>query len=251
MIVPMEFLEVNPAAIHHYGYDREEFLEMCMEDICPKAMQRESLTLKNSLLQVHLKAGYEKIIVEVTAYPIDFAGRKAMQMLIRDVTEKVRAEEEKRILVHGLELFRNAPSLTKGLNACLETIRNYLGWEHSEIWMTDYQKEYIRLQTYSYTAEFEHLQEMVEPFLQKEINLTQTVYNNSRNRLTPIWLNNLHDMKDFQRTNVSDKIGIHSAISIPITYDEKHIGWMVFFSKANQIDESILTFLGEVCKQLK
>lgn len=247
----MEFLEVNPAAIHHYGYDREEFLEMCMEDICPKAMQRESLTLKNSLLQVHLKAGYEKIIVEVTAYPIDFAGRKATQMLIRDVTEKVRAEEEKRILVHGLELFRNAPSLTKGLNACLETIRNYLGWEHSEIWMTDYQKEYIRLQTYSYTAEFEHLQEMVEPFLQKEINLTQTVYNNSRNRLTPIWLNNLHDMKDFQRTNVSDKIGIHSAISIPITYDEKHIGWMVFFSKANhQIDESILTFLGEVCKQL-
>ncbi|MFY7829269.1 MAG: PAS domain S-box protein [Flectobacillus sp.] len=246
-----EFLEVNPAAIAHYGYEYEEFLEMCMEDICPNAMQHESISLKNNQLQVHLKAGYEKIIVEVTAYPIDFAGRKAMQMLIRDVTEKVRAEEEKRILVQSLELFRNAPSLTKGLKACIETIRTYLGWEHSEIWMTDYQKEYIRLQTYSYTQEFEHLYEMVSPFLNKDIHINHTIYNESHHRSMPIWLNDLHELKGFQRIALSDKIGIHTAVSVPIIYDEKHIGWMVFFSKANhQADESIIAFLAEVAKQL-
>jgi diguanylate cyclase (GGDEF)-like protein/PAS domain S-box-containing protein len=98
----LEFLEVNHAAIAHYGYTRDEFLSMRITDIrLPEDLQR----LLDEVAGVHdglnqsdprkhrLKDG-RLIDVEVISHTLQFAGRNATLCLLQDVTERSRVREE-------------------------------------------------------------------------------------------------------------------------------------------------------------
>lgn len=98
----LKFLEVNEAAIKHYGYSREEFLSMRISDIRPNRSVSQ-LQIAYELIQTRqsskniskhkLKNG-TIIDVESTWHEIDFDGRKAILVVVRDVTELKRAQEE-------------------------------------------------------------------------------------------------------------------------------------------------------------
>ena len=98
------FLAVNEAAIHHYGYSREEFLQMTIEDI---RSPEDVPTLLESVLQSqpHIElAGVCKHrtkdgavnYVEITSQALKFAGRSAQIVLANDITERRRLEEAQR-----------------------------------------------------------------------------------------------------------------------------------------------------------
>ena len=97
----LAFLEVNNAAIHNYGYSREELLQMNLKDIRPEEDIKKLLfdvSKKRPELQLSgewkhkLKNG--KIIdVEIISHTIEFNGRKAALVLALDITERKRAEE--------------------------------------------------------------------------------------------------------------------------------------------------------------
>lgn len=98
----LKFLEVNEAAVKHYGYSREEFLRMRLTDIRPDAMTSK-LQIAYELIQTRqstknttqhrLKDG-TIIDVESTWHEITFDGRKAILVVVRDITELKRAQEE-------------------------------------------------------------------------------------------------------------------------------------------------------------
>jgi PAS domain S-box-containing protein len=101
-----EFLMVNEAAIRHYGYSREEFLSMTILDILPlEDLKRAQIYLQNfSPFQTQnkdeewhhrLKNG-SLIEVEVKAHYVDIEGRKALLVVVYDVTERNRAREQLR-----------------------------------------------------------------------------------------------------------------------------------------------------------
>jgi len=115
----LRFLEVNEAAVRHYGYTQEEFLSMGLRDIRPK--EDEELLL-NDLLKIqpgpdsrqgtsrHLKKNGDISIVETTAYSIDYNNRKARLVIVNDITEKLKAEQELRISHDRLSFhIENAP----------------------------------------------------------------------------------------------------------------------------------------------
>jgi PAS domain S-box-containing protein len=95
------FLEVNQAAIHRYGYSREEFMAMRISDIRPPeevprlledvAQARSGLqysgqwrhTLKNGTL----------VEVEINSHTLTFSGRDAELVVVHDVTDRNRAEQ--------------------------------------------------------------------------------------------------------------------------------------------------------------
>lgn len=94
----LKFLDVNDAAIEHYGYSYEEFLEMDINKIRPK---EELPALKNSIKTVgkphknifhgeftHLKKNGEKIKVEIRSNSFQYKGRQAQIILVNDVTER-------------------------------------------------------------------------------------------------------------------------------------------------------------------
>jgi len=99
----LRFLEVNDAALRHYGYTREEFLSMTLKDIRP---EEDIEPLLNDITKIlagpdsrqgnwrHLKKNGEAIIVETTAHSIDYNNRKARLVIVNDVTEKLKAEQE-------------------------------------------------------------------------------------------------------------------------------------------------------------
>jgi PAS domain S-box-containing protein len=109
----LRFLDVNEAAINHYGYSREEFLAMTITDIRPEKDQENFLHHMDELRNNpdtdqkywrHVKKNGEIITVEVTAHFIDYNNRKARMAVIMDVTEKLKVEEK---LAFSEERFRS------------------------------------------------------------------------------------------------------------------------------------------------
>jgi PAS domain S-box-containing protein len=104
------FLEVNQAAVRHYGYARDEFLSMTTKDICS---QEEASRLSKYLAEVvgkrseasvghaglwhHRRKDGTLIDVEVTWSIIRFQGRDALLTMANDLTELRRAAEALKI----------------------------------------------------------------------------------------------------------------------------------------------------------
>jgi PAS domain S-box-containing protein len=98
----LRFLQVNDAAIKHYGYTNEEFLSLTVSDIRPdediEKMKEAVETNKKNIglfrgVFNHCKKNGEIIQVEIQSNNIDFNGKKAKLIIASDVTEKLKAEK--------------------------------------------------------------------------------------------------------------------------------------------------------------
>ncbi|MCY3020941.1 MAG: PAS domain S-box protein [Planctomycetota bacterium] len=96
------FLDVNDAAMRHYGYAREEFLAMSMMDIRPPEdvpRAREFVAKLapglhvNPMLFRHRKKDGSLIDVETAGYTFAHGGQRISLVLSYDVTERRRAED--------------------------------------------------------------------------------------------------------------------------------------------------------------
>jgi PAS domain S-box-containing protein len=99
----LRFLDVNQAAELHYGWSRDEFLQLTVRDIlAPEQMtaSRRQPTLfdpwNNHIIQHHRKRNGEEIDVEIILHTMQFSGRSAAIVLANDVTQRLRAEAELR-----------------------------------------------------------------------------------------------------------------------------------------------------------
>jgi len=96
----LRFLAVNETAIAHYGYSREEFLDMTLEDIRPREDARGVLarvTTRGSGatkpgLWRHLKKDGSPIDVEITVHEFALEGKPCALAVALDVTERNRME---------------------------------------------------------------------------------------------------------------------------------------------------------------
>jgi PAS domain S-box-containing protein len=99
----LQIIEVNDAALVKYGFSKQEFLRLTMKDLQPPGEAVEFLeTLKNpGMLHViegklwhHTNRQGEIMSVEITSHLIDYFGRMCMQVIVNDVTEKLRLEKK-------------------------------------------------------------------------------------------------------------------------------------------------------------
>jgi PAS domain S-box-containing protein len=91
------FLEVNEAAIQHYGYSRKEFLAMTISDIRPPEKERPQKTsipdaAGQGLIWRHRRKNGSMIDVQVIWTPMVFHDRFAALTMAVDVTERLRME---------------------------------------------------------------------------------------------------------------------------------------------------------------
>jgi PAS domain S-box-containing protein len=113
----LAFLEVNTAAILHYGYSKEEFLAMTIADIRPiediaRLQQIEHVTFnefkRHSGHWQHLRKNGTVIQVEVTAHSIIYNGEKANLVLAHDITDRIKAEREKEFNTRNTQALINS-----------------------------------------------------------------------------------------------------------------------------------------------
>ncbi|OLE13920.1 MAG: hypothetical protein AUG93_00615 [Armatimonadetes bacterium 13_1_20CM_4_65_7] len=97
----LQFLEVNAAAITHYGYTREEFLGMRITDIRPPEdvgrlmadLAKRRPALQSSGEWRHRRKDGRVIDVQIESHAIAFSGHDAVLVVAQDITDRKRAEE--------------------------------------------------------------------------------------------------------------------------------------------------------------
>jgi len=101
----LAILAVNDAAIAHYGYDRETFLAMTLDNIrvenwrdAPRLAEGSATPAGRATPSRHIKRDGTRINVELFADWIEFEDRPARLVLINDVTARFAAEEHTRLL---------------------------------------------------------------------------------------------------------------------------------------------------------
>ena len=107
----LAFLEVNTAAVRHYGYSVEEFLSMTIGNIHPVEemtglLNDIKLAGKNDNYRgewKHRKKNGEIIFVEITSFSVDYNGREARHVVVNDITERHLAERQIKLLNRAIE----------------------------------------------------------------------------------------------------------------------------------------------------
>jgi PAS domain S-box-containing protein len=98
----LAFLAVNEVAIRHYGYSREEFLAMTLEDLrlpedVPR-LRRQVAMSEEGLVEAdesrHRKRDGSIIDVEITRHTLTFAGRPAALAMALDITKRKSLESQ-------------------------------------------------------------------------------------------------------------------------------------------------------------
>jgi len=98
------FLDVNHAAVDHYGYSREEFLKMREDHIISDESPEIMYTVGNGVgagfddaddkYLNHRKKSGDVITVKIATSDIPYGGGDARLVLADDITEKLRAEKQ-------------------------------------------------------------------------------------------------------------------------------------------------------------
>jgi PAS domain S-box-containing protein len=107
-ISTLKIIEVNETATAVYGYPREEFLQLTVNDIFPPGeeniileKQGSHINLTNPVQCRHITKTGTRIITELSLHTIIYNYKKAMLALGNDVTEKIQLEnsliEERKI----------------------------------------------------------------------------------------------------------------------------------------------------------
>jgi diguanylate cyclase (GGDEF)-like protein/PAS domain S-box-containing protein len=98
-------LEVNEAAVRHYGYDRDEFLalriaDLASPDVIPSTLPGDGkpapAALSDSDARRHRLKDGRIIDVEITAHTLPLNGRESILVLAQDVTERKVLETQLR-----------------------------------------------------------------------------------------------------------------------------------------------------------
>ena len=138
----LRFLEVNEAAIKHYGYSHEEFLAMTISDIRPAEDKSAHAEYHQKVVQGELISGLEKptiwrhqkkdgtiIHVETKWTAIEFKGWKAQLVLADDVTERRQSEFQNAALGRLAQSLGSASSAEEAARIIVNAADELLGWD--------------------------------------------------------------------------------------------------------------------------
>jgi len=96
----LQMIECNDATLQEYGYTRDEFLQLNINDISytPDIHLETKTEISNQEFRKktwnHIKKNGEIILVKITIYKVEYAGKRVHQVQIHNVTEEVRLQEQ-------------------------------------------------------------------------------------------------------------------------------------------------------------
>lgn len=116
----LRFLQVNDAAIAHYGYSYREFMSISLANIRPL---HEHESMKDLIKRInhsetisknitHIKKDGSIIHVQITSYRVLFHNKKCRMVLINDITEQILKDQK--ITEAWTQVYETLESITDG-----------------------------------------------------------------------------------------------------------------------------------------
>jgi PAS domain S-box-containing protein len=121
------FLAVNPAAIDLYGYSKQEFLSMTIDQVVPDqdSVRRRMEDIGKTLLERHLTKSGTAMFVEVRFRDLPFQSKPAWLVVSTDITERKALEEQLRHSQKMEAVGRLAGGIAHDFNNLLTVILGY------------------------------------------------------------------------------------------------------------------------------
>jgi PAS domain S-box-containing protein len=109
---PSKFVEVNNEACRHLGYSAAELHELTPADLVPRQRRKAAADMMRRLVDegelifewVHVRKDGTEVPVEISSHIFEFRGELTAISIVRDITERQRAEEAVR---ENEEKYRN------------------------------------------------------------------------------------------------------------------------------------------------
>ncbi len=102
----LAFLQVNDAAVAHYGYTREEFRQMTLLEVQPEQYREASQELRTAESRQlsgpweHQRKDGSIVQADIASHPLIHEGREVTFALMQDVTERQRLHEQLVLQAH-------------------------------------------------------------------------------------------------------------------------------------------------------
>jgi two-component system sensor histidine kinase/response regulator len=157
----LRFLEVNHAAVAHYGYARDEFLGMRITDIRPaedlavleQNLHSERAALAESGVWRHRSKDGRIVYASVVSHLMVWKGRSAALVVAQDVTERKRAEailaERARLAALNADIgtaLTEAGTLREGLQRCTGALVSHLDVAFARVWTLNETTQMLELE---------------------------------------------------------------------------------------------------------
>ena len=108
VVEALEVVDVNRAALLHYGYSRDEFLALTIDDLSAEKPPAAKVAQNPRAPWKHRRKDGSLIDVEISSFAVTFGGRPATLDSILDVTYRRRTEDQARYLDLLLETVTDA-----------------------------------------------------------------------------------------------------------------------------------------------
>ncbi len=143
------FLEVNEAAIQHYGYSRKEFLAMTISDIRPpekNRLQKSAIpdAAGQGLIWRHRRKDGSLIDVEVIWTPMVFHDRFAALTMAVDVTERLRIEHRNTVFSKLSHRLSSATTVAEAAMIICEAADELFKWADFALDIYDAGRDEVR-----------------------------------------------------------------------------------------------------------
>jgi len=255
----LKFIEVNEAAINHYGYSKERFLSMSLKDIRPiedvpeleKDVESTHYAYNKAGVWRHKKENGEIILVEIISHLIDFDGIPSRLVLANDVTERKRAEEElelknaelqtlNRVILKTTEVL----DLRSQLESIMDEALQIIGLEGGTICLVKSDN------TFELAAHRETSAETIFDLTTNQIKIGDCLCGNCALDCRPLILNTPEEVLKYATREVirGEDIRFHAAM--PFIVQGKCVGVLCAFTRTDKKpDGRSLKLLETICAQ--
>lgn len=235
-----QILDVNQAAILHYGYSREEFLNMTIRDLRPKEdipkvmdAHRDIENKEGNIyfgIFTHQKKNGQKVSMDINGHKVDFRDKKCIAVICQDVTSFYHDKIRKDLLAKISQVFNVNEDLKSSLNQICQLIVDFGEFTFCEIWLPNIHQNRLRLfsncmpntaakKFYQYASEV------------NEVGYGEGLPGLVWKEMIAITMENIEQNELFVRNKAAKKVGLKTVFGFPLIHQNEMVGVMVVGTK--------------------